>query len=82
MNRSQNIDNCGKKKNLKENFIEKRALSMPILCTTKVEIAVKPPKYTRTSNQPVQLIFRGIGTPCVFKGRLYYSNNSFQIRMC
>jgi hypothetical protein len=24
MNRSQNIDNCGKKKNLKENFIEKQ----------------------------------------------------------
>jgi len=52
---------------------------MPILRTTKVEIAVKPPKYTRTSNHPVQLIFRGIGTPCVFKGWLYYSNNSFQI---
>jgi hypothetical protein len=51
------------------------------LCTTKVEIAVKPPKYTRTSNQPVQLRVRGIGTLDVFKDSLSIKLNRSQIRI-
>jgi hypothetical protein len=51
------------------------------LWRTKVEIAVKPPKYTSTSNQPVQLRVRGIGALRVFKDGVYEYSKIPQIRI-